>query len=32
MAVSYIDRLQSQAYKAGIAKNTEKSLNWFKNR
>ena len=30
MAVSYIDRLQSQAYKAGIAKNTEKSLNWFK--
>ena len=30
MAVSYIDRLQSQAYKAGIGKNTEKSLNWFK--
>ena len=30
MAVSYIDRLQSQAYKAGIRKNTEKSLNWFK--
>ena len=30
MAVSYIDRLQAQAYKAGIAKNTEKSLNWFK--
>ena len=30
MAVSYIDRLQAQAYKAGIGKNTEKSLNWFK--
>ena len=30
MAVSYIDRLQAQAYKAGIEKNTEKSLNWFK--
>ena len=30
MAVSYIDRLQSQAFKAGIEKNTEKSLQWFK--
>ena len=30
MAVSYIDRLQSQAFKAGILKNTEKSLQWFK--
>tara|TARA_B110001450_G_scaffold244657_1_gene257003 strand:+ start:799 stop:1386 length:588 start_codon:yes stop_codon:yes gene_type:complete len=30
MAVSYIDRLQSQAYKAGVEKNTEESLNWFK--
>jgi hypothetical protein len=30
MAVSYIDRLQSQAYKAGVQKNSEKSLNWFK--
>jgi hypothetical protein len=31
MAISYIDRLQSQAFKAGVQKNTEKSLNWFKN-
>jgi len=29
MAISYIDRLQSQAFKAGIEKNTEKSLKWF---
>lgn len=31
MAISYIDRLQAQAFKAGVEKNTEKSLNWFKN-
>jgi hypothetical protein len=30
MAVSYIDRLQAQAFKSGIEKNTEKSLQWFK--
>ena len=30
MAVSYIDKLQAQAFKAGIEKNTEKSLQWFK--
>lgn len=30
MAVSYIDRLQAQAFKSGIEKNTEKSLAWFR--
>jgi hypothetical protein len=30
MAVSYIDRLQAQAFKSGIQKNSEKSLQWFK--
>ena len=29
MAISYIDRLQSQAFKAGITKNTKESLKWF---
>ena len=29
MAISYIDRLQSRAFKAGIESNTEKSLKWF---
>lgn len=31
MAISYIDRLQAQAFKAGIEKNTKKSLAWFQN-
>ena len=30
MAISYIDRLQAQAFKSGVEKNTEKSLQWFK--
>jgi hypothetical protein len=30
MAVSYIDKLQALAFKAGVEKNTEKSLKWFK--
>jgi len=29
MAISYIDKLQSQAFKAGVEKNTESSLKWF---
>ena len=29
MAISYIDRLQSQAFKAGVTKNTKESLKWF---
>tara|TARA_R110002050_G_scaffold43565_9_gene104278 strand:+ start:1610 stop:2197 length:588 start_codon:yes stop_codon:yes gene_type:complete len=29
MATSYIDKLQSQAFKAGVEKNTESSLKWF---
>lgn len=30
MAVSYIDKLQATAFKAGVEKNTKKSLEWFK--
>jgi hypothetical protein len=29
MAISYIDKLQSQAFKAGVEKNSESSLKWF---
>ena len=30
MAISYIDRLEARAFRAGIQKNSDKALNWFK--
>ena len=30
MAISYIDRVEAQAFRAGVEKNTNKSLQWFK--
>tara|TARA_R110002050_G_scaffold132551_1_gene254653 strand:+ start:205 stop:792 length:588 start_codon:yes stop_codon:yes gene_type:complete len=31
MAISYIDRVEAQAFRAGVEKNSDKSLKWFKN-
>lgn len=30
MAISYIDRVEAQAFRAGVEKNSDKSLQWFK--
>lgn len=30
MAISYIDRVEAQAFRAGVEKNSDESLQWFK--